>query len=337
LAVSIGIFGALGGCRAAPERRTFHGAELVPPAGAPELGLRDASGAAFRVGDQRGKVLLVTFGYTHCPDFCPGTLAQYRATKDALGDDATRTRFVFVTIDPERDTPDVLGRYVAYFDPSFVGLSGEPAEVAAVTAAWGVTPEPDPAGSGMFTHATSIFVVDQHGRLRLAHPYGMSTEALVDDVRSLLAEGDEPAGLRVVDAWARAVPATSGVGAVFLTVVNDADEGDALVAADVDPAVAERVELHQSRTIDGVTSMGPVERIPVPGRGQTRLEPGGYHLMLQGLRHDLEAGQQVSLTLHFERAGRISVSAPVRMSAMPGPQTGPHDDSDGHQRNAEHE
>lgn len=322
------LLATLGACRASPEPHTFHGAELVPPAGAPELGLPDASGRVFRLGDQRGNVLLVTFGYTHCPDFCPGTLAQYRATKDALGADAARTRFVFVTVDPERDTPDVLGPYVSYFDPSFVGLTGEPAAVAAVTAAWGVPAERDPA-SGGFTHSTTVFIVDQRGRLRLAHPYGTSTSALVADVRSLLAEAGGATDVRVEDAWARAVPATSGVGAAFLTVVNDGDEADALVSAEADPAVAERVELHRSQSSGGTMTMSPVAKIPVPARRRSRLEPGGYHLMLKGLRHDLAAGQQISLTLHFERAGPITVSAPVRMNAEPGAGTAPGHDGHG--------
>lgn len=179
-----------GACRSAPAPQTFHGGELLAPEAAPELGLADGQGHPFRLADQAGRVVLVTFGYTNCPDFCPGTLALYRQVKDSLpAADAARVRFVFVTSDPVRDTAPVLARYVGSFDPAFVGLTGEPAAVAAVVAGWGVQAEPDP--SGAVTHSTSVYVVDRQGRLRLTHPFGSRADALTADVRALLAEEDK--------------------------------------------------------------------------------------------------------------------------------------------------
>ncbi len=134
--------------------------------------------------------------------------------------------------------------------------------------------------------------------------------------------GDAGAAIQVKDAWVRAVSAMEGEtgmhsshmagmnSAAYMILTNTGDQPERLLRAQSD--VAQSVELHQSQTEGGVTSMTPVEAIEIPAGGQTRLEPGGLHIMLIGLQHELKAGDTVQLTLEFERAGKIQVSAEVR-------------------------
>lgn len=158
-----------------------------PPHAAPSLdGLVDTAGRPFSLGQLRGRVVLVSFGYTHCPDVCPTTLA--------IGREVLRIRpevaaVVFVTVDPKRDTPAALTSYLRYFEVPIVGLSGDPATVAAVVGAWGVTAvfgEPDAAGNYPVVHSAGTYVVDPDGRLRFLYPYGTSAEALLAAVDSLV-------------------------------------------------------------------------------------------------------------------------------------------------------
>lgn len=178
---------ALVACGSAPAEQTFHGGELVPAAAAPDLVLADQHGQPFRLADHAGQIALVTFGYTHCPDFCPVTLSLYRHVKERLGTEAAQVRFVFVTVDPERDTPAVIGAHLDAFDPSFVGLTGPPAEVAGVLSAWGV--QAKASLHDTVDHSTSVYVVDAGSRLRLTYPAGVHADEVAADVRNLLREG----------------------------------------------------------------------------------------------------------------------------------------------------
>ncbi len=117
---------------------TYQGILIDPPADAADIQLKDQNGNLFRLSDQHGKIVLLFFGYTHCPDVCPITLYQYEQVKQQLGDKAQQVRFVFITVDPQRDTPDVMRAYMAKFDPSFTGLSGDKSSLEAIWKAYGV-------------------------------------------------------------------------------------------------------------------------------------------------------------------------------------------------------
>ena len=178
----------------------WHGSPVDPPAPAPALALTAGGGRAFDLAQERGKVVLVFFGYTHCPDVCPTTLADWSKARRLLGADTANVRWVFVSVDPERDPPDTAAAYARRFDPAFVGLSGTPAQLEAVRAAWGVaavpdTPETDPHaahGAGqaapmtMVSHTPRTFVVDGEGRLRLLFDPQSRPEGIAADVRALL-------------------------------------------------------------------------------------------------------------------------------------------------------
>ena len=169
----------------------FNGIVLDPPDPVPPLRLADSSGARFDIGAQRGKVVLVFFGYTHCPDVCPTTLLDWRKAALALGDDARNVRFVFVSLDPERDTPALTQRYAARFGPGLVGLTGSRDEIDALMRDWKIAAyrdgvPGDTASAYTVTHPSQVFVIDGDGRLRLMHRAGLTPVQIASDVRALL-------------------------------------------------------------------------------------------------------------------------------------------------------
>jgi protein SCO1 len=176
----------LAGC-GGPDLR---GSVMQEPVDVPDFELVDQTGAPWRLSDHRGDVVLLFFGYTSCPDVCPTTLATWRSVHEQLGDDAQRVRFVFVTVDPERDTPEHLGRHVNVFNPDFVGLTGGTDDLAAVYDLFDVYYEkvevPQSALGYLIDHTATTFVIDPEGTWRLRETYGTPVEDIVHDVRELL-------------------------------------------------------------------------------------------------------------------------------------------------------
>ncbi len=121
-----------------PDKSPFRGARLIPEQPAPDFTLAGDTGQPFQLKDSRGKVVLVFFGYTSCPDVCPMTLAKIGAGLQALGPDADKVQAVFISVDPDRDTPEAMRRYLAGFDPRIVGVTGDDAALKAVAADYGV-------------------------------------------------------------------------------------------------------------------------------------------------------------------------------------------------------
>ena len=153
--------------------------------------LTDHRGAQRTLADFRGKVVMLTFGYTHCPDMCPTTLALLAGTLERLGTDARDVQVLFVTVDPKRDTPQVLAQYVPAFHPSFLGMFTDPdgtARTAKEFKAYFELRRPNEHGAYTVDHSGQVYVFDPRGRLRLFIRPDASVEAIVRDVRRLLAE-----------------------------------------------------------------------------------------------------------------------------------------------------
>lgn len=170
---------------------SFNGVSLDPADAAPPLALTDSAGQRFSLADQRGKVALVFFGYTHCPDVCPTTLLDWKKAAATLGDRATDVRFVLVSVDPERDSPALTQRYAARFRPDFIGLTGTRSEIDGLMRAWKVAAFRDgiPSDTAAFytvSHPSQVFVVDREGRLRLMHRPGLTAAQIASDIRALL-------------------------------------------------------------------------------------------------------------------------------------------------------
>ncbi|HMW19010.1 MAG TPA: SCO family protein [Accumulibacter sp.] len=152
--------------------------------------LVDPRGQNRQLADFKGKVVVVFFGYTQCPDICPTTLTVMREVMSRLGDGADRVQVLFVSLDPARDTPEVLAQYVAAFDPRFIGLRADEAATAATAKDFKVFYAKQPGKSPdsyTIDHSTGSYVFDPQGRLRLLIRHGETPENIAADVRQLLA------------------------------------------------------------------------------------------------------------------------------------------------------
>lgn len=159
---------------------------------APEIAQRAADGSDFRLSALRGKVVVLEFGFTHCPAVCPASLAMLAQARQKLGANADRLQVVFISVDPERDTPARLDSYLAQFDKSFIGLTGTPAQMAAIRKDYGITATKiaAPAGQGGYQmgHSSYLYFVDKKGMLRALAPFGRPADEIVHDVNVLAAE-----------------------------------------------------------------------------------------------------------------------------------------------------
>ncbi len=171
----------------------FRGVTLDPPKEAPDFTLTDFDGKPFQLSDHRGKVVILFFGFTNCPDMCPAALSDMAAARRKLGADAEKVQGVFVSLDPDRDTPERLKRYVTAFDPTFIGVRGSEMELEPVVKDYGVTyMRRDLPGSALgytIDHSTFIYVIDSAGRWRLLFTHGMPVDDIVSDLRYLVRRG----------------------------------------------------------------------------------------------------------------------------------------------------
>lgn len=172
-----------------PEQESFRGTLYDPALPAPEIELNRDNGSRFRLNELRGNAVLLFFGYTSCPDVCPTTLSELRKVNQELGSDAGQVRVVYVTVDPERDTPEVIQKYVSIFNPSFVGLSGSMEELEPIWKSYGVYREVEQVSSSatgyLVNHTARVYLIDQQGNLRLSYSYGTPTEDIVHDLKVL--------------------------------------------------------------------------------------------------------------------------------------------------------
>jgi protein SCO1/2 len=166
----------------------FHAGEVGSNFAQADFRLTDHNGKTRTLADFRGKAVVLFFGYIHCPDICPTTLADLAQTMRLLGKDAEKVQVLFVTVDPERDKPEILAQYVPSFDPSFLALSGDAQATEQAAEAFKVLYRKQPTSSGYnMDHSSSSFIIDPAGRVRLLAPYGQRAEWLADDLRLLLA------------------------------------------------------------------------------------------------------------------------------------------------------
>ena len=171
-------------------KAAFNGVDITGADYGRTLSLPDQDGRPRTLADFKGKVTVVFFGYTQCPDVCPTTMAELAQVKKSLGADGERIQGVFVTIDPARDTPQVLKNYIASFDPSFVALRGTPEQTAAAAKEFKVFFAKAPGStdaSYTMDHTAGSYILDADGRLRLFQRYGSGAEALSADLKALLA------------------------------------------------------------------------------------------------------------------------------------------------------
>lgn len=172
-----------------PEGPKFRSTDVTGAEFGRSLELTAHDGKPRTLADFRGKAVVVFFGYTHCPDVCPTTLADAAGALKKLGADAARVQVLFVTVDPERDTPQVLAQYVPAFDPGFVGLYGDAAATQRAAKEFRVYYAKSTGSAGAYTmdHSAQSFVFDPQGRLRLLVRPERISQDLAEDLRTLLA------------------------------------------------------------------------------------------------------------------------------------------------------
>ncbi|MCW5666961.1 MAG: SCO family protein [Piscinibacter sp.] len=182
----------LAGCdrAAAPaDKLQFKGVDITGADYGRTLSLPDQDGTLRTLADFKGKVVVIFFGYTQCPDVCPTTMAELAQVKKSLGPDGDKVQGIFVSVDPERDTPQLLKAYMANFDPSFVALRGTPEQTAAAAKEFKVFYAKVPGkteGSYTVDHTAGSYLFDPQGRLRVFVRYGTGAEALTADLKTLL-------------------------------------------------------------------------------------------------------------------------------------------------------
>jgi protein SCO1/2 len=173
-----------------PPTPLFHARDVTREGLGGGFRLSDTSSRLRTLEDFRGKVVVLTFGYTNCPDFCPTTLAKLAEARRLLGADGARVQVLFVTIDPARDSAQLLGNYVPSFDPSFIGLRGTEDQTDAATRAFHANYQVvQYQGQTLVEHTSSSYVIDAQGRTRLVSPYDQSARSLADDLMVLLRGG----------------------------------------------------------------------------------------------------------------------------------------------------
>jgi len=186
LALGLAATTGLAGCEGKPQ---FQSIDLTDVKYARGFELPDFNGQTRSLPDFRGKLVVVFFGFTQCPDVCPTAMTQLVEVKRQLGADGDKLQAVFITVDPERDTPEVLKAYMGNFDPTFVGLRGTPEQLAAVAKEYKIIykkVEGKQPGAYTMDHSAASFIYDTQGRLRLYLRPGAGPKVLLDDLRLLL-------------------------------------------------------------------------------------------------------------------------------------------------------
>lgn len=165
------------------------GTVLDPPTVLADFTLPSSTGEPLSLADLKGRPTLVFFGFTNCPDVCPTTMAEFKRAKEELGVDGERVNYVMISVDPERDTPEVLARYLGAFDPAFVGLQGDDATLRRIGRDFGLYYERQPPaadGSYDVTHSSAAYLLDSEARLSIVYSYGTPYTTFVRDIRAML-------------------------------------------------------------------------------------------------------------------------------------------------------
>ena len=188
IACLLGLAALIAGCDSSPKAPAFQLTDITGAQFARDFQLADHNGKARTLADFKGKVVVIFFGYTYCPDACPTTMGELALVMKELGKDAGRLQVLFITVDPERDTPAVLSKYVPAFHPDFLGLYGDADATARTAKEFRIIYQKQPLKDGGYTvdHSAGSYLYDTAGRVRLFAQYGRGAQPLLHDIRLLL-------------------------------------------------------------------------------------------------------------------------------------------------------
>ena len=181
----------LAACKPAPQPQTFQATDITGAAFGRDFKLTDHNGQERTLADFRGKIVAVFFGYVHCPDVCPTTLSDFAMALQQLGPQAEQVQVIFVTVDPERDTPDLLKEFVPAFHPGFLGMYTDAVSLTQLANEYKVVYQKSSvkaADDYLIDHSAGTYVYDSNGQLRLLMPYGSSPDAIAQDLKTLLSQ-----------------------------------------------------------------------------------------------------------------------------------------------------
>lgn len=316
----------------------FRGVSLSSPIPKPSFVLTGTDGQPYDFGrDTQGKVALLFFGYTHCPDVCPLHMANIAAVLQKLPmDQRALVRVVFVTTDPDRDTPARLKEWLGAIDPTFIGLTGTKPVLDSIQKTLGMppalkeVPEGGDSANYFIAHAAQVVAFSRDGNAYLIYPNGIRQDdwahdlpKLIDDAtgeatrKELAASTPEASSTVTPDAPVQmagiivptaiiAQPLSRSEASLYLIVKNGTPQDDELVGFST--TVSRMAMLHDSFSGN---KMASIASAAIPHGGELRLEPGARHGMLTGLTKDLHAGDTVFVTLNLKRAGPLEVAAVV--------------------------
>ena len=333
---------ALAACGGERSVGTYRGVALATPLAKPSFTLTDVNGRPYDfAAETRDKVALLFFGYTHCPDVCPLHMANIATVlKRMPAEDRGRIVTVFVTTDPERDTPERLREWLGNFDPSFVGLTGSKEDLARAQQSVGLAEASREYGGAdsanyFVGHGAQVFAFARDGVAYTIYPFGIRQEDWANDL-PLLVRDATGAGIRrdlaaqakagqlnaapeqaaapeanamVISKAVVAEPASQDEAAAYLTFTNNTKQEDTLVAVASD--LATRAEVHETMGEGESRHMMATPVVVLPAGGEVKLVPNEMHIMLFQLRKRFAAGDTVKLYLSLSRLGPVEVRAPV--------------------------
>ena len=176
-------------CAASAQDAVLKAGVFDPPRAAPDFELAGSDGSPLKLSRFKGKVVVLGFGFTSCPSVCPTTLGVLAAAKRGLASEGKDVQIVYVTVDPQRDTPAQMHKYLSTFDPSFIGASGTETELAKVCKDYGIQAEKKVYGNDYtYAHSSYTYLIDRKGVLRALMPYGHAPNDYIHDLRVLLSE-----------------------------------------------------------------------------------------------------------------------------------------------------
>ncbi len=168
----------------------MHSTPVEPPRPITDFTLPSHTGQLLSLSELQGKIVLIYFGYTFCPDVCPATLAEFVHVKRALGDDANQVAFAFISVDGERDTPEVLARYMQAFDPDFIALQGDDRTLRKISNDFGLYYQKrnveDSSAGYLVDHSAATYMLDDQGRMIFVYSFGTPPEVITSDIRTVL-------------------------------------------------------------------------------------------------------------------------------------------------------
>ncbi len=308
IALSAGIFFAVRMNQPAEPATAF---VLPAPSPLPEFSLLDQAGAPVTAHTFKGHWNLVFFGFTHCPDICPATLQILATARNALADAGHEPlpRIVLVSVDPERDTPELMGRYVDYFGSGNLGVTGELDELLKLTSALGIYFEKQASDDDNYVvdHSAAVLVVNPDGAFHALFSGPHLVENYVHDLPAIMASFvAEPLAPLVATnvVVTRPMPGMK-MSAGYLSLANNTDAEIRITRAS-SPQFG-MVELHESTVEDGVARMREIPELLIPPRSSVTLERGGKHLMLMRPADDSDA-----LSLNFYDGDQLLLSITAR-------------------------